>query len=43
MRTRGLPNVDGELAETAPLDAELSFAQVDAIVRRALDLRTPGR
>ena len=36
-------SIDRELAETALLDADLSFAQVDAIVRRALDLDQSGR
>lgn len=36
-------SIDRELAETAPIDADLSFAQVDAIVRRALDLDQSGR
>jgi len=36
-------SIDGELAQTAPIDADLSFAQVDAIVRRALDLDQSGR
>jgi hypothetical protein len=36
-------SIDQELAQTAPLDATLSFEQVDAIVRRALDLDQSGR
>ena len=36
-------SIDQELSETAPLDATLSFEQVDAIVRRALDLDQSGR
>ncbi len=36
-------SIDTELPEPAPLDASLSYAQVDAVVRRALDLDQSGR
>lgn len=36
-------SIDEELAEPAPLNAELSVDQVDAVVRRALDLDQSGR
>ncbi len=36
-------SIDNELADPAPLGDSLSFAQVDAIVRRALDLDQSGR
>ena len=35
-------SIDGELADPAPIDQELSYGQVDAIVRRALDLDRSG-
>ena len=36
-------SIDTELPEPAPLDAALSYEQVDAVVRRALDLDRSGR
>jgi hypothetical protein len=36
-------SIDEQLPEPAPLDAMLSYDQVDAIVRRALDLDQSGR
>jgi uncharacterized protein (DUF362 family) len=36
-------STDGELPQPAPLDAPLSFQQVDALVRRALDLDQSDR
>ena len=35
-------SIDEELSESAPIDQELTYAQVDAIVRRALDLDRSG-
>ena len=35
-------SIDAELADPAPIDHELSYSQVDAIVRRALDLDRSG-
>ena len=35
-------SIDEELADPAPIDQDLSYAQVDAIVRRALDLDRSG-
>ena len=36
-------SIDAELAEPAPLDATLSYDQLDAVVSRALDLDRSGR
>ncbi len=36
-------SIDKELPQPAPLDAPLSYEQVDALVRRALDLDQSGR
>jgi len=36
-------SIDTELPEPAPLNGTLSYAQVDAVVRRALDLDQSGR
>ncbi len=36
-------SIDAELAEPAPLDAVLSYDQLDAVVSRALDLDRSGR
>ncbi len=35
-------SIDAELSDPAPIDQDLSYAQVDAIVRRALDLDRSG-